>query len=267
MNEYTISKNDLFSNDSENLKLPLIDFKLIPSQKNINETSKSENEDGHKLKLIKSQTFLTSKNTETERFDVVKPKKLISNEAIAGLLKEKIVIKNIVNNNYISYKNIFEIMKKKNDINKRKNLYGYINESILKNSPIRLHTNKIKLKNIKVNHIFTEIDEDEKNKNDEDSNIDRSLYNLNLYNYIKESKEAKRVKSLNKKEIKKKELEYIKSDWRKNINCSLDYKYLINKQDIKDMNSLIKYMEKNSKLYFDVFKTESNDTLEKIWNN
>ena len=266
MNEFSISKNDL-NNDSENLKLPLINFKLIPPQKNINETSKNENDDGHKLKLIKSQTFLTSKKTETEKFDVVKPKKIISNEAIAGLLKEKIEIKNILNNNYISYKNIFEIMRKKNEINKRKKLNRYINEDILKNSPIRLHTNKSKLKNIKVNNIFTEIDEDEKNKNDEDSNIDRSLYDLKLYNYIKESKEAKKIKSSNKKEIKKKELDYIKSDWRKNINCSLDYKYLMNKQDIRDMNSLIKYMGKNSKLYFDVFRTESNDTLEKIWNN
>ena len=266
MNEYSITKNDL-SNDSENLKLHLIDFKLIPSQKNINETSKNENEDGHKLKLIKSQAFITSHKTEIEKFDVVKIKKFISNEAIAGLLKEKIEIKNVMNNNYISYKNIFEIMRKKNKISKKKKLNSYINEDILKNSPIRLHTNKTKLKNIKVNHIFTEIEEDEKSKIDEESNIDRSLYNLNLYNFIKESKEAKRVKSLNKKEIKKKELEYVKSDWRKNINCSLDYKYLVNKQDIKDMNSLIKYMEKNSKLYFDVFKTESNDTLEKIWNN
>lgn len=266
MNEFSISKNDL-NNDSENLKLPLINFKLIPPQKNINETSKNENDDGHKLKLIKSQTFLTSKKTETEKFDVVKPKKIISNEAIAGLLKEKIEIKNILNNNYISYKNIFEIMRKKNEINKRKKLNRYINEDILKNSPIRLHTNKSKLKNIKVNNIFTEIDEDEKNKNDEDSNIDRSLYDLKLYNYIKESKETKKIKSSNKKEIKKKELDYIKSDWRKNINCSLDYKYLMNKQDIRDMNSLIKYMGKNSKLYFDVFRTESNDTLEKIWNN
>ena len=266
MNEFSISKNDL-NNDSENLKLPLINFKLIPPQKNINETSKNENDDGHKLKLIKSQTFLTSKKTETEKFDVVKPKKIISNEAIAGLLKEKIEIKNILNNNYISYKNIFEIMRKKNEINKRKKLNRYINEDILKNSPIRLHTNKSKLKNIKVNNIFTERDEDEKNKNDEDSNIDRSLYDLKLYNYIKESKETKKIKSSNKKEIKKKELDYIKSDWRKNINCSLDYKYLMNKQDIRDMNSLIKYMGKNSKLYFDVFRTESNDTLEKIWNN
>ena len=158
-------------------------------------------------------------------------------------------------------------MKKKKDINKRKKLNRYINEDILKNSPIRLHTNKNKLKNIKVNHIFTEIDEDEKNKHDEDSNFDKSLYNLKLYNFIKEAKEAKKIKSLNKREIKKKEFEYIKSDWRKNINCSLDYKYLVNKKDIRDLNSLLKIMGKNSKLFFDVFKIESNDILEKIWNN
>ena len=113
MNEYSISKNGL-NNDSDNLKLPLIDFKLIPSQKNINETSKNKNEDGHKLKSIKSQTFLTSKKTETERFDEVKPKNIINNEAIADLFKEKIEINHLylilffLYMNYI--KNIFNLI-------------------------------------------------------------------------------------------------------------------------------------------------------------
>ena len=52
MNENSYSKNEN-SNESENIKLPLIDMKLIPSQKNINDVSKNENDGDNKLKYIK----------------------------------------------------------------------------------------------------------------------------------------------------------------------------------------------------------------------
>ena len=95
MDENPITKFDI-NDESENIKLPPINLKLIPPQKNINDLSKNENEDEKKLKYIKSQTFITSKKTETERFEEVKSKNLISNEAISDLLKEKIEIKMLV---------------------------------------------------------------------------------------------------------------------------------------------------------------------------
>ena len=58
MNENSFSKNEI-SNDSEIIKLPLIDFKLIPQQKSINDVSK--NDDNNNLKYVKSETFITSK--------------------------------------------------------------------------------------------------------------------------------------------------------------------------------------------------------------
>ena len=50
MNENSFSKNEI-SNDSEIIKLPLIDFKLIPQQKSINDVSK--NDDNNNLKYVK----------------------------------------------------------------------------------------------------------------------------------------------------------------------------------------------------------------------
>ena len=263
MNENSVSKNEI-SNESENIKLPIIDIKLIPSQKNINDVSRNENDDDNKLKNIKSQTYLTSKKTETEKFEKnVKSKNIINNEAISDLLKEKIEINNSLLNNDGIYKYFLKSNKKK-EINKKKKLNRYINEDILVNSPIRINRNK-KLKNIKISNLFTEMDEDEKSKNEEDSNFDKTLYNLRLYNFIKENNEAKRIKSVMKRKIEKKESKYFKSDWRKNINCSLDYKYALNKLTIKGLNSLINSMSKKSELYFDVFKTESNEMLQQIW--
>ena len=46
MSDYSISKNDI-SNDSENIKLPLIDFKLIPKQKSINDISKNDDDNNN----------------------------------------------------------------------------------------------------------------------------------------------------------------------------------------------------------------------------
>ena len=231
MNENSFSKNEI-SNDSEIIKLPLIDFKLIPQQKSINDVSK--NDDNNNLKYVKSETFITSKKTETSRFDEEKPKTFINIEAIKDLLKEKIEIN--------------------------------INEDILKNSPIRIIRKKNKLKHMKVGNLLNEMDDDEKNKND-DSNYDKSLYNLRLENFIKECKEAKKIKSVEKKNIKKCQLKFEKSDWRKNINCALDYKYVLNKKDIRKLNSKINSMNKSSKIYFDLFQTESNDMLQQIWSS
>ena len=150
--------------------------------------------------------------------------------------------------------------------NKNKKLNRYINEDILKNSPIRIIRKKNKLKHMKVGNLFNEMDDDEKNKND-DSNYDKSLYNLRLENFIKECKEAKKIKSVEKKNIKKCQLKFEKSDWRKNINCALDYKYVLNKKDIRKLNSKINSMNKSSKIYFDLFQTESNDMLQQIWSS
>jgi hypothetical protein len=260
MNEISFLKNDI-SHDSENIKLPPIDCKFIPYQRNINDITKNENEDGNKLKNIKSQTFLTSKKTETDGFNVVKSKKnIISKDAIIDLLNEKIEI----NNNMRKYSMIFKTFNKSKSKNKKIN--RYINEDILKNSPIRIHAPRKKLKHIKINNLFTELNEDEKNKFDEETYFDKRLYNLRLEKFIQEEEESKKIKSVDKKEIKKKEMEYPKSDWKKKITCSLDYKFVINKYYIGGLNSLIKSMNKSSKAYFDRFKTESNDALEQIYN-
>lgn len=263
MDENPITKFDI-NDESENIKLPPINLKLIPPQKNINDLSKNENEDEKKFKYIKSQTFITSKKTETERFEEVKSKNLISNEAISDLLKEKIEINNTLNYDRIIIDNFYK-PKIKTEIKRKKKINKYINEDILINSPIRINRNK-KLKQIKVNNLFTEMDEFEQSKNDESSNFDKRLYNLRLNNFIKESKEAKKIKSVVKKNIKKNELSFVKSNWKKNINCSLDYRYAVNKYTMEGLNSLIHSMAKRSKHYFDVFKAESNDVLEKIWN-
>ena len=107
MDENPITKFDI-NDESENIKLPPINLKLIPPQKNINDLSKNENEDEKKLKYIRSQTFITSKKTETERFEEVKSKNLISNEAISDLLKEKIEINNTLNYDRIIIDNFYK---------------------------------------------------------------------------------------------------------------------------------------------------------------
>ena len=264
MSDYSISKNDI-SNDSENIKLPLIDFKLIPKQKSINDISKNDDDNNNKLKYVKSETFITSKKTETARFEVQKPKTFINIEAIKDLLKEKIEVNNSLKFNNMIYKNFLKNNRKK--VQKKNKINRYINEDVLKNSPIRITRKKIKLKHIKVGNIFTKLDEDEKSKNDEDSNYDLSLYNLRMENFINECKEAKRIKSVKKYNIKKCELKFEKSDWRKKINCALDDKYVTNKKRITIFNSLINKMNKSSKIYFDLFKTESNDMLQQIWSS
>ena len=262
MNENSFSKNEI-SNDSEIIKLPLIDFKLIPQQKSINDVSK--NDDNNNLKYVKSETFITSKKTETSRFDEEKPKTFINIEAIKDLLKEKIEINNSMKYNSMIFKNFLNNNRKKEE--KKIKINRYINEDILKNSPIRIIRKKNKLKHMKVGNLFNEMDDDEKNKNDDDSNYDKSLYNLRLENFIKECKEAKKIKSVEKKNIKKCQLKFEKSDWRKNINCALDYKYVLNKKDIRKLNSKINSMNKSSKIYFDLFQTESNDMLQQIWSS
>ena len=258
MNENEMSRNSN-NEESENIQLPLIDSKLIPFQKD-NDITKNEDEKINKLNLIDSKTVLISRKTETEKFDMDKPKDIIKDEAISDLLKEKIVI----NNNKYSYRNIF-LTKLKNDIPKKKRLNRYINENILLNSPIKIHNNKVKLKHVKINNILTEVDKNdyEQNKNED---FDRRLYNLRLYNYLKEERKAKIMKPPEKKLLKKSGLEIAQSNWRKNITCSLDYKYTINKNDINSLNLRLKLMNKNSKLFFDIFKSESNEMLEQVWN-
>ena len=70
MKENSIIKNNII-NKKEKLHLPKIDLKLIPNQIDINDISQNENEEEEEnnLKIIKSQTFLTSKLTETQRRD------------------------------------------------------------------------------------------------------------------------------------------------------------------------------------------------------
>ena len=268
MKENSIIKNNII-NKKEKLHLPKIDLKLIPNQIDINDISQNENEEEEEnnLKIIKSQTFLTSKLTETQRNNEKKSRNIFNNDAIIDLLKEKIEI-----NPFLSNKNIFmnKLPKhnKKSENKQKKKLNRYINENILLNSPIKIQMiNKKKLKHIKMTNIFNKEDEDEKDKNDDDSNYDKSLYNLRLYNYLKETEEAKKVKSVNKKIIKKQEMESVKNDWRKNINCSLQFKYFVNKGNITNLNSKINSMNKRSKIYFDTQRNESNDMLEQIWIN
>ena len=263
MNENSYNDN----NKKEKLLLPKIDLRLIPNQIEINDISQNENEEENKLKIIKSQTFLTSKLTETERNNEKKPKNIFNNEAIIDLLKEKIEINPFLSNSNI-FLNRLPKNNKKIENKKKKIINRYINENILLNSPIKIRiVNKKKLKHVKVSNIFNEEDEDGKDKSDDDSNYDKSLYNIRLYNYLKETEEAKRVKSNNKKIIKKQELENVKNDWRKNINCSLDFKYLVNKGNIRNLNSKFRSMNKSSKIYYDAQRTESNDMLEQIWGN
>ena len=99
-NENSYIKTDI-NNEKEKLYLPKIDLKLIPNQKEINDISRNQYEDENSLKVIKSQTFLTSKITETDRKDEVKPKNIFNNDAIVDLLKEKIVINHTLSNNNI----------------------------------------------------------------------------------------------------------------------------------------------------------------------
>lgn len=259
MNENSISFNNN-NDDSENLQLPLIDSKLIPEQKD-NEISKNENEKVNN-NLLENKTFLLSKKTETEKFDIEKPSTIIRDEAIFDLLNEKIVI-----NNNTDYRNIY-LNRFKRESPKNKRINRYINEDILKNNPMRISNNKVKLKHVQINNILTETDKNqyEQDNNYDDDNYDKRLYNIRLYNFLKEEKEAKAIKPPKKKSLKKSGLDIIKSNWRKNITRSLDFKYSINKGQINEINAMVKYKSKNSKLIFDTFRSESIDMLEQIWN-
>lgn len=264
-NENSYIKTEIH-NEKEKLYLPKIDLKLIPNQKEINDISRNQYENENSLKLIKSQTFLTSKITETNRKDEVKPEDIFNNDAVVELLKGKIEINHTLSNNNI-FVNRLQKSNKKIENKKKIILNRNKNENILFNGPIKVKSNKKKLKLIKVSNIFNEAYEEEKDKCDDDSNYDRSLYNIRLYNYLKEAEEEKRIKSVRKRNPKKPELEHVKSDWRKKINCSLDYKYIVNKYYISGQNSLIKSINKNSKIFFDEFRKESNDILDQIWNS
>lgn len=156
MKENSIIKNNII-NKKEKLHLPKIDLKLIPNQIDINDISQNENEEEEEnnLKIIKSQTFLTSKLTETQRNNEKKSRNIFNNDAIIDLLKEKIEI-----NPFLSNKNIFmnKLPKhnKKSENKQKKKLNRYINENILLNSPIKIQMiNKKKLKHIKMTNILT----------------------------------------------------------------------------------------------------------------
>ena len=151
-NENSYIKTDI-NNEKEKLYLPKIDLKLIPNQKEINDISRNQYEDENSLKVIKSQTFLTSKITETDRKDEVKPKNIFNNDAIVDLLKEKIEINHTLSNNNI-FANRIQKSNNKYDNKKKKIINRNINENIFFRSPIKIKSNKKKLKLIKVGNIL-----------------------------------------------------------------------------------------------------------------
>ena len=82
-------------------------------------------------------------------------------------------------------------------------------------------------------------------------------------NKYAENNKTKRFKTLDKKNIKNDISNYINSNWRKNFNCSLKYKYNKNKKSIDEVTLKIEKIDQQVKKTFDIFKNETDEIFDK----
>jgi hypothetical protein len=247
-NKTVNNNNDITDNidnekekEKEKLKLPKIQKEHIPFQ--LNKTN-------HKYE---KDTFLTSKNIEKEKLR-------ISNDFISNLNNEN--------------KLIFDLLKQKINISKNKNpsqekvyksnnnLIAYMNEAALyKNSHFRKREVK-NLRKVKISSLITtptntykKINKDKNNLSCNKKTIDTRFFQ-DIYN-----NDLRRLRTIEKKGIKHDTFDSIPSNWRKNRNCALKYKYNKNKDSIDVVASVLQDLGHKIKVSFDIFKNETENNF------
>ena len=228
--------------EKEKLKLPKIQKEHIPLQHNKIE---------HKYE---KDIFLTSKNIDKEKLR-------ISNDYISNLSNENKLISDLL-------KQKINISKNKNPSQEKvyksnNNLIAYMNEATLyKNS----HFRKREVKNLRKveisslittpTNIYKKINKDKNNLSCNKKTIDTKLFE-NLYN----NNNLRRLRTIDKKGVKHDTFDNIPSNWRKNRNCALKYKYNKNKDSIDVVAAVLQNLGQKIKVSFDVFKNETEDNF------
>jgi len=226
--------------EKEKLKLPKIKKEHIPLQ--LNKTN-------HKYE---KDTFLTSKNMEKEKLR-------ISNDYISNLSNENRLI--------------FDLLKQKINISKpspekvyksNNNLMAYMNEAtVYRNSHFRKREVK-NLRKVKISSLITtpintykKISKDKNNLSVNKKTIDSRLFE-DLY----KNNNFRRLRTIDKKGIKHDTFDHIPSNWRKNRNCALKYKFNKNKDSIDVVASVLQDLGQKIKVSFDVFKNETENNFD-----
>ena len=227
--------------EKDTFKLPKIQKEHIPLQLNKTNHSKYEKD-----------TFLTSKNIEKEKLR-------ISNEYISNLSNEN--------------KLIFDLLKQKINISKpspekiyksNNNLMAYMNEAtVYRNSHFRKREVK-NLRKVKISSLITtpintykKISKDKNNLSVNKKTIDSRLFE-DLY----KNNNFRRLRTIDKKGIKHDTFDHIPSNWRKNRNCALKYKFNKNKDSIDVVSSVLQDLGQKIKVSFDVFKNETENNFD-----
>ena len=198
--------------------------------------------------------FLTSKNIDKEKLR-------ISNDYISNLSNENKLISDLLKQKINISKNKNPSQEKVHKINN--NLIAYMNEATLyKNSHFRKREVK-NLRKVKINslittstNIYKKINKDKNNLSCNKKTIDTKLFE-NLYN----NNNLRRLRTIDKKGVKHDTFDNIPSNWRKNRNCALKYKYNKNKDSIDVVAAVLQNLGQKIKVSFDVFKNETEDNF------
>ena len=263
-NEISFLNLDNTFNEKENIILPKIKkkFNSYENKMKVNKICQCE-KNYNSYNKVNYPAFLTSTKSETEKINCYNSNKYnirndINNEdKIFKLLKEKIEIKPI-------NPNIFHYNKTKNNLRSNNILITYLNDaSLLKNSYFGIRE-KRKLKEVKVGRILTLSNTYKQIDNPNNVLNNNNILDLRIYRnkYAKNNK-TKRFKTLDKKNIKNDISDYINSNWRKNFNCSLKYKYNKNKKSIDEVTLKIEKIDQQVKKTFDIFKNETDEIFDK----
>lgn len=207
---------------------------------------------------LKSPIFITSKRNEAKKANYYKSNNnTYEEEKIIKLLNDKIIIRPKISNIF-NYKS-----NKKRSYSKLK---SYIDDASLLKSSLFIIRQKKKLKQMKVENIFTYSNTFYKiNNNDIDNNKEDENKNSlrNYYNILENDDKSKIFKSPNKKKIKNKFSDYMQfNNWRKNYNCALKFRFNRNQKSIDKVTSKIIKIDNKSKIIFDKFKREAENIFD-----
>jgi hypothetical protein len=258
------SHNDIHSNNSkqeinnnkekEKIVLP----KINRESKNIQNNLSDINNSCHYVKCDipkinkNNPTFLTLKKTEADKINLYRLNNNIptENNLIFKLLKEKIEVNNKRYKVHQTYKDLGNRLKM------------YIDDASLYKNSHFIHREKKNIKQVKLGKLFISSNLN-KSKYNLDSDRNQDTIDLRIYKNLYEDKPI-RFKSLDKRYIKNEISDYYPSNWRKNLNCGLKYKYNKNKESIDQITLKIQIIDNKVKETFDGFKNEADDIFKEI---
>ena len=261
-NEISFLNLDNTFNEKINIKLPKIkkEFNSYEDKMKVNKICQCD-KNYNSNKKVNYPSFLTSTKFETEKINFYNSNKYnirndINNEdKIFKLLKEKIEIKPINTN-------IFHYNKTNKNLRSNNILITYLNDaSLLKNSYFSIRE-KRKLKEVKVGRILTLSNTYKQIDNPNNVLIKKNILDFRKDRNIYENNKSKRFKTLDKKNIKNDISDYTNSNWRKNFNCALKYKYNKNRKSIDEVALKIEKIDDQVKKTFDIFKNETDEIFD-----